>query len=124
MKTRRIILAVVAVMMMTGLTFAGESGLSMAEKNLTTDIQENFQKEINHWKNYFYEHDINSLKENVSISFIVNNDRTLTLLHSVTDNKDARDFVKFIFSKHEVKADRSLVGEAYTFNLYLHYTTP
>ena len=88
MKTRKIILAVAAVMMMTGLTFAGGSGLSMAEKNLTSDIQENFQKEINQLKNYFYKHDISSLKENVSISFIVNNDRTLTLLHAVTDNKD------------------------------------
>lgn len=124
MKTKTTFLTIVAVLMMTGLTFAGETGLSMAEKNLTSDIQRNFRQEIGHWRNYFYEHDINSLKENVTISFYVNEDRTLTLLQVITDNKDAKDFVKYIFSKHEVKADRELTGEAYTFNLYLRYTTP
>jgi hypothetical protein len=124
MKTKTTFLTIVAVLMMTGLTFAGETGLSMAEKNLTSDIKKNFQQEISHGNNYFYEHDINSLKENVTISFYVNDDRTLTLLQVITDDKDAKDFVKQIFSKREVKADRGLVGEAYTFNLYLRYTTP
>jgi hypothetical protein len=124
MKTKKVILAIVAVLMMTGLTFAGETGLSMAEKNLTNDIQENFQQEIGHWRNYFYEHDINSLKENVTVSFYVNSDRTLTLLQVITDNSDAKNFVKYVFSKQQVKADRALAGEAYTFNLYLRYTTP
>ena len=124
MKTKTTFLTIVAVLMMTGLTFAGETGLSMAEKNLTNDLKENFQQEISHGNNYFYENDIKSLKENVTISFYVNDDRTLTLLQVITDNKDAKDFVKQIFSKREVKADRGLVGEAYTFNLYLRYTTP
>jgi len=124
MKTKKVILAIVAVLMMTGLTFAGETGLSMAEKNLTSDIQKNFQQEIGHLQNYFYEHNINSLKENVTISFYVNSDRTLRLLQVITDNKEAKDFVKYMFSKQEVKADRALAGEAYTFNLYLRYTTP
>lgn len=124
MKTKTTLLTIVAVLMMTGLTFAGETGLSMAEKNLTNDLKENFQQEISHGNNYFYEHDISSLKENVTISFYVNEDRSLTLLQVITDNKNAKDFVKQIFSKHEVKADRGLVGEAYTFNLYLRYTTP
>lgn len=124
MKRKKVILAIVAVLMMTGLTFAGETGLSMAEKNLTSDIQKNFQQEIGHLQNYFYEHNINSLKENVTISFYVNSDRTLRLLQVITDNKDAKDFVKYMFNKQEVKADRALTGEAYTFNLYLRYTTP
>jgi len=124
MKTKKVILAIVAVLMMTGLTFAGETGLSMAEKNLTSDIQKNFQQEISHLQNYFYEHNISSLKENVTISFYVNSDRTLRLLQVITDNKEAKDFVKYMFSKQEVKADRALAGEAYTFNLYLRYTTP
>ncbi|GET25899.1 hypothetical protein [Prolixibacter sp. NT017] len=124
MKTKKVILAIVAVLMMTGLTFAGETGLSMAEKNLTSDIQKNFQREIGQLQNYFYEHNINSLKENVTISFYVNSDRTLRLLQVITDNKEAKDFVKYMFSKQEVKADRALAGEAYTFNLYLRYTTP
>jgi hypothetical protein len=110
--------------MLTGLTFAGETGLSMAEENLTSDIRENFQQEINHWKNYFYQHDISYLKEDVTVSFYVNSDRTLTLLQVITDNKEAKDFVKYMFSKQEVKADRMLKGEAYTFNLCLRYSTP
>ncbi|GET23081.1 hypothetical protein JCM18694_33270 [Prolixibacter denitrificans] len=96
----------------------------MAEKNLTSDIQKNFRQEIGQLQNYFYEHNINSLKENVTISFYVNSDRTLRLLQVITDNKEAKDFVKYMFSKQEVKADRALAGEAYTFNLYLRYTTP
>ena len=124
MKTKKVILAIVAVLMMTGLTFAGETGLSMAEKNLTSDIRNNFQQEIRLSQNYFFEHNINSLKEDVTVSFYVNSDRTLTLLQVITDNPDAKKFVKYMFSKKEVKADRELTGEAYTFNLYLRYTTP
>ena len=122
MKTKTTLLTIVTFLMMTGLTFAGETGLSMAKKNLTSDIQKSIQQEMSHWKNYFYENDIKSLKENITITFYVNDDCTLRLLQVITNNSEAKDFVKYIFSKDEVKADRGLAGEAYTFNLYLHYT--
>lgn len=121
MKTQKFLLSIIAVMMMTSLTFAGESATSMAKRNLNEDIKASFKKEICCWNNYFYQHDINEMRETVKVSVIVNKDQSLTVFRVVSDNPDAKDYVKYLFKNYKIEAEKVLVGKAYTFDLRLRY---
>ena len=121
MKTQKFLTMVVALMMVTGLTFAGETATSMAKKNLSSDIKDAFKNEISHWNNYFYLNDINKVKEDIQVSVYVNSDQSLTLIKVVSPNQDAKDFVKYMFNKEKIEGDQILVGKAYSFNLHLRY---
>ncbi|MGQ7867820.1 hypothetical protein [Sunxiuqinia sp. sy24] len=124
MKTRRTIpMMVVALMMMTGLAFAGETAMNMAKKELYHEITDCFKEEIKDWNNYFYQHDINKFDEKVQVCFIVNGDQSLSLIRLRSDDNAAKDYVKHIFKTKKLKADKVLVGEAYVFNLSVRYNT-
>lgn len=115
MKTKRTILMVSAFMMMTSLSFARESAVSMAKKDLYEDIS--------HWNNYFFKKAINSVDEKVEVSFYVNDDQSLSVFRIRSENPDARDYVKHVFRKNKIFADELLVGKTYTFKLHLIYKT-
>ena len=121
MKTQKFLTVVIAVMMMTSYALAGESAASMAKRNLNEDIKANFKKEIAQWNNYFYQHNINSLKETVKVSFVVNKDQSLTVFRVISDDPDAKNYVKYLFENYDIEADKVLVGNAYTFNIQLRY---
>ncbi|WP_430972648.1 hypothetical protein [Sunxiuqinia rutila] len=124
MKTRRTIpMMVIALMMMTGLAFAGETATNMAKKDLYNEISDCFKEEIKDWNNYFYQNNINQLDEKVQVCFIVNGDQSLSLVRLRSDDEAAKDYVKHIFKTSELKADKVLVGKAYVFNLAVRYNT-
>ncbi|HKJ43525.1 MAG TPA: hypothetical protein VKA27_15620 [Sunxiuqinia sp.] len=121
MKTQKFFMVVIAVMMMTSYAVAGESETSMARRNLNEDIKASFDKEIAHWNNYFYTHNINLMRETVKVSFVVNKDQSLTVFRVISDDPDARNYVKYLFANNNIEAEKVLVGNAYTFDIVLRY---
>lgn len=119
--TRTMTLMVIAFFMMTGLSFAGETAASMAQKELVQEITEVFKKDIKDWNNYFYQNDINKLDEKVKICFIVNGDQSLSLIRLSSKDGRAKDYVKHVFKTQKMEADKVLVGEAYVIHLALSY---
>ena len=122
MKTKKTILMVITMMiMMTGLSFAGETATSLAKKDLYENINKCFKQEMKNWNNYFYQNDINKVKEDVRITFKVDDDQTISLLRVSCPNQDAKDYVKYMFKTNEIKANEIMVGKAFVFNLRLYY---
>lgn len=121
MKTKKTLTLVIVFLMMTGLTFAGETAIDMAKKELCHEITECFNRDIKHWNNYFYQNGINRIEEKVKVCFIVNGDQSLSIIRISCEDGDAENYVKHIFKTRKVKADKILVGKAYTFNLRLKY---
>ena len=121
MKTKTTMMMVVAFLMMTGLTFAGESATNLAKKNLQQEISQCFKQEMSDWNNFFYKNGINKIKEEVRVSFWVNEDQTVSLIRVISDNPDAKNYVKHVFETNSLEADQLLAGKAYTFNLNLRY---
>ena len=119
--TRTMTLMVVAFLMMTGLTFGGETAASTAKKELVQEIAEVFQKDIKTWNNYFYHNDISKVNEKVRICFVVNGDQSLSLIRVSSDNGDANDYVKHVFKTRKIEADKVLAGNAYVINMALRY---
>jgi hypothetical protein len=109
--------------MISGLSFAGETEISMAKKDLYEDISERFKDDISHWNNYFFKKAINSVDEKVEVSFYVNDDKSLSVFRVRCENPDAQDYVKHVFRENRMFADKVLVGHAYTFKLHLIYKT-
>lgn len=123
MKTKRTILMVIAFVMVSGLSFAGEAEIRMAKKDLYENISGLFKEDISHWNNYFFKKGINSLDENVEISFYVNDDQSLSVFRVRCENPDACNYVKHVFRENKMLADEVLAGKAYTFKLHLIYKT-
>jgi hypothetical protein len=119
--TKPTIMMVIAVLMMTGLSFAGESATSMAQKELHQSITECFNKNLRVHENFFYENGINKLKEEVQISFVVNKDQSLSLIWVNSDIEVAKSYVNHVFKTRKIYANQILVGKCYKFNLYLDY---
>jgi hypothetical protein len=114
---------VIAFVMASSLSFAGETEISMAKKDLYEDISERFKEDISHWNNYFFKKDINSMDEKVEISFYVNDDQSLSVFRVRCENADACGYVKHVFRENKMFADEVLAGKAYTFKLHLIYKT-
>ncbi len=119
--TRTMTLMVVAFFMMSGLAFSGETVTSIAKKELYLQISEVFKEDIKEWNNYFYKNDISKLDEKVLVCFIVNEDQSLSLIRLSCKDGVAKDYVKHVFKTRKMKADKVLVGQAYSLNLALHY---
>ena len=115
------ILTMVMVVMVTTFTFAGGSGVQAAKKNLNKEIGIALNEDVNESGNYFEMNQIYNVKENMKVSFYVNDEQELVLLQVKTGNKDAKDYMKHFFKSNRLKADKVLCGQAFSLNLYLRY---
>ena len=117
------ILTVVMVAIIATFSFATETETSVqaATKNLMTEFSEEMNDDVNKPDNYFSINEISDIKENVKVTFYVDENQKLVLLKVKTDNNDAKNYVKHFLNKNTISADKILCGKAYTFNLYLKY---
>ncbi len=115
------ILTIVLVAMVSTFSLASETSVQAAKKILSEDISENFKAEMKKYNNFFYENGIDNVREDVKVSFYVDDYNRLVLLKVATENPDARDYVKHFFKNNQVVADDVLVGSAFTFDLHLRY---
>lgn len=118
MKT--IFAAFLMIAMISG-TYAGTMSEQEARQELTRNVKKVFSEEINQYKNFFYEHDINAMKEKVEITCLANDQNYLELVRLKCPNCQASDFVKHVFENYPVKVDGSLKGKVFRFNLELRY---
>lgn len=117
------ILTMVLATMIISVATAGqaETNVHKAKKKLNEKISVVLNEDMNQSGNYFYQHRITRIKEDLKVSFYVNNDQELVLLRVRTDNQDAKAYIKHFFRYNTIKADQILTGRAYTFNLHLRY---
>ena len=115
------ILTMVLVAFIATTGFGTDAAMQAAKKNLNEKIGLVLHKDVNESGNYFQENGINKIKEDLKVSFYVNEDRELVLLRVNTGNTDAKAYMKHFFKYNNVKADKILIGRSYSMNLHLRY---
>lgn len=102
--------------------YAGVSNTEMeARQELTRKVQKILSDEMNQYKNFFYEHDISSIREKVEVTCAVNEDNNVQLVRVKCTNCDASEFVKYVLAQNRLKVDKILAGKVYRFNVELRY---
>ncbi len=85
------ILTVVLVAVVSTFSIATETSVQAATKNLMTEFSEEMNDDVNKPDNYFSVNEISDIKENVKVTFYVDENQKLVLLKVKTDNNDAYD---------------------------------
>ena len=111
----------IVLVAMTTVMFGSESEMQAAKKNLNQKISAVLNEDVNESGNYFEVNGIRNVKEDMKVAFYVNDELELILLRVVTDNKDAKSYMKHFFKYADVKANKVLVGQAYSIKLHLRY---
>ena len=109
------------VVLTTTFAFAGKTGVAEAREMLREDIGMFFQKDFSDPDNYLVANRINLLKEDVQLTFFVNQERELVLVQVNSDNADAKDYIRYVFSNSQMKADKALCGQFYQLKLCLRF---
>ncbi len=115
------IITTVLLVLVISVGFAGNTNMQEAQKNLKTDIQEVFEKDMSQYNNYLYTNDIRNMREKVVVVFKVNENNVLELLRTKSSNLDASNYVKSVFGSQKIKADAALVGKIFSLDLELKY---
>ncbi len=106
---------------LTSGAYAGTISEQEARQELSRNLKQVFSEELNRYKNYFYEHDITSMKEKVEITCMVNDQNNLELVRVKCPNCEASDFVRYVFKENPVKVRGPLTGKVFRFDLQLRY---
>lgn len=101
--------------------YAGETSMEEARQQASLKLKRVFSDEMNHYKNYFYEHDISAMKEKVELIVLVNEQNHLELVRAKCRNCDATEFVKYVLAENKIRVDEQLTGKVLRINLELRY---
>lgn len=110
------------MIVLSGGAYAGMANTEMeARQELTKTVKRVISDEMNHYKNFFYDRDITTMKERVEITCLVNEHNTVELVRVKCPNCDASEFMNYIFKENKIKADRLLAGKVFRFDVELRY---
>jgi hypothetical protein len=114
--------ALMAIFMLTAnLAYSTSDVLAIAKQDLKESITNVFKEDISKTGNYLYENQVYILNDKAKVTFRVNENRELEIIDIKCKNCDAAEYVKYVISQNEVKADQMLVGKAYTIDIRLKF---
>lgn len=90
-------------------------------KDLTVSIKKMVITDFRECNNYFYQHNIDRMKEDVIIVFYVNNKNEINLLNVNSDDDSAEDYISHLLDGKKIKSDSSALNKKYRLTIKLDY---
>lgn len=114
--------ALMAIFMLTvNLAYSTSDALAIARQDLQKSITNVFKEDISKTGNYLYENQVYRINDKAKVTFRVNENRGLELIDVKCKNCDAAEYVKYVMTQNEIKADQMLVGKVYTIDICLKF---
>ena len=114
--------ALMAIFMLTvNLAYSTSDSLAIARQDLKKSITKVFEEDISKTGDYLYENQFYRNIDKAKVTFRVNENRGLELIDVKCKNCDATEYVKYVMTQNEVKADQLLVGKVYNIDISLKF---
>jgi hypothetical protein len=84
-------------------------------------IKNTIRIDLNKVNNYLYNHNIDKLNESVTVSFMVDSNKTIKVYEIKADNEEAAQYIMTLLNDKKIDVDESMTGKYYSMPIVLKY---